>query len=157
MQKHFLLLIICCALVQAGHAQNALKAGTVALSGSINFTQNKEDTNSPYYNGSNSYTYTDKIFNFNPGISYFVADNLAIGADATWSIEEISDKSNSNSSTPYYRTTTSLRVGPFARRYYMLTDQFGFTGTLGPAMSTILSPLAIMARRTRQRADFMRA
>jgi hypothetical protein len=132
MQKIFLLVIGCCAIVQLGHAQSAIKAGTVALSGSINFTQNKEETtsSSSSYGGPYTYTYTNKTFNFNPGLSYFVADNLAIGADAAWGIQEISIKSG-GSANPSYRTTTSLRVGPFARYYHMLTDQFGFTGTLG--------------------------
>jgi len=132
MQKFFTLFIGCCALAQASHAQSAIKAGTVALSGSINFTQSKEQSNSSsYYGGSSTYTFTNKVFNFNPGLSYFVADNLAIGVDATWGIQELSSKSSNNLASTTYRTTTSLRVGPFARYYHMLTDQFGFTGTLG--------------------------
>jgi len=131
MQKAFLLFVGCCLAAHSGQAQTAIKAGTVALSGSLNFTQNKEESTTPAYpSGNYTYTFTNKVFNFNPGLSYFVADNLAIGAEATWGIQETSVKASGSSNTSY-RTSTTLRVGPFARYYHMLTDQFGFTGTLG--------------------------
>ena len=144
MQKVIFLAAALGLVAQLGHAQSAIKAGTVALSGSINFTQNKEESTPPSYPGSNNYTYTstNKVFNFNPGISYFVADNLAVGLDATWGIQELSQKSGSSSSFSY-RTSTSLRVGPFARYYYMLTDQFGFTGTLGAGYARDSQPASI--------------
>ena len=142
MQKFTLLFVSCCAVAQLGHAQSAIKAGTVALSGSINFTQNQEEsTSSSSYYGTSSYTYTNKVFNFNPGLSYFVADNLAVGVDATWGIQEVSVKSN-GASNPSYRTASSLRVGPFARYYYMLADQFGFTGTFGGGYERDSQPAA---------------
>lgn len=131
MQKVISLAAGLCLVAQVGHAQSAIKAGTVALSGSINFTQNKEEgTSNSNYSGTSTYTFTNKVFNFNPGISYFVADNLAIGAEATWGIQETSVKYGGSYGVSY-RTSSSLQVGPFARYYHMLTDQFGFTGTLG--------------------------
>ena len=146
MQKVISLATGLCLVAQLGHAQSAIKAGTVALSGSINFTQNKEETTSSSYGyggGNYTYTFTNKVFNFNPGISYFVADNLAVGLDATWGIQESSQKSSNSSSSISYRTSTSLRVGPFARYYYMLTDQFGFTGTLGAGYARDSQPVSI--------------
>ncbi|RZK16083.1 MAG: hypothetical protein EOO56_20995 [Hymenobacter sp.] len=130
MQK-VLTLALLAATVQFSHAQSPLKAGTVALGGGINYTHNGEEvtSGSGYYNNSSSYS--NNTLTLSPAVSYFVADNLSIGVDLNYSIQETMYKYNSGNSTPTYRDYTSLRLGPFVRYYKLLNDQFGFTGTLG--------------------------
>jgi hypothetical protein len=129
MKKSFSILLLC-ATASIAHAQSPIKAGTVALGGSINYSHNGEEVNSS--SGSSSYTSNSRnnTLTLSPELSYFVADNLSVGINANYIIQEASYK-NSGSSTTSYRDYTSLRVGPFVRYYKMLNDQFGFTGTLG--------------------------
>ena len=129
MKKSFSILLIC-ATAQLAHAQSPIKAGTVALSGSINYAHSGEETSGNSGFGNYTSTYSNNTLVLSPAVSYFVADNLAIGVDLNYSVQEVSSKS-SNSSTTSYRDYYGLRVGPFVQYYKMLTDQFGFTGKLG--------------------------
>ena len=68
-------------------------------------------------------------FSILPGVGYFVADKLAIGLDlsfATGSLKETEANGD-------YEKSTSTTIGftPYARKYFMVADNFGFTGTLG--------------------------
>jgi hypothetical protein len=128
MQKATLLLLSCLT-AHLSHSQTVIKAGTVALGGSINYAQTEEVRPGAAYYGSTSITSTNKLFNFTPSLSYFVTNQLSIGVEANWSIQELTDKSSNSSAS--YRTNTGLRIGPFVRYYYMLSNQFGFTSTLG--------------------------
>lgn len=131
MQK-LLTLALLGATVQLSHAQSPIKAGTVALGGSINYTHSGEEiSSSSGYGGSYTSNYSNNTLTLSPAVSYFVADNLSIGADLNYTIQETMYKYTSNNSTPTYRDYTSLRLGPFVRYYKLLNDQFGFTGTLG--------------------------
>jgi long-subunit fatty acid transport protein len=131
--KKIFSLLVLCASAQLSHAQSAIKAGTVALGGSINYSHSSDEvnSNSGYRNGSYSSSYSNNSLSLSPEASYFVADNLSVGLSLNYSIQEISLSSSPNSSSTSYRDATSFRIGPFVRYYKMLTDQFGFTGTLG--------------------------
>jgi long-subunit fatty acid transport protein len=132
MKKSFSILLVC-ATAQLAHAQSPIKAGTVALGGSINYSHSGEETssNSNYGYGSYSSSYSNNALSVSPEASYFVADNLSVGVSLNYSIQETAFKSTPSSSGTTYRDATSFRVGPFVRYYKMLNDQFGFTGTLG--------------------------
>jgi len=120
-----------CASAQLSHAQSPIKAGTVALGGSINYAHNGEaiSSSSGGY-GSYSSDVSSNTLALSPSVSYFVADNLSIGLDLSYTVQETSLKYLGSSATST-RKANSLRVGPFVRYYKMLNDQFGFTGTLG--------------------------
>jgi len=132
MKKSFSIVLLC-ATASIAHAQSPIKAGTVALGGSINYSHNSDEvsSNTGYRNGSYSSSYSNNILSLSPEASYFVSDNLSVGLSLNYSIQEISFSSSPNSGGTSYRDATSFRVGPFVRYYKMLTDQFGFTGTLG--------------------------
>ncbi|HET9504883.1 MAG TPA: hypothetical protein VFO93_15170 [Hymenobacter sp.] len=132
MKKSFSIFLLC-ATASIAHAQSPIKAGTVALGGSINYSHSSDEVNSNtgYRNGSYSSSYSNNILSLSPEASYFVADNISIGLSLNYSIQEISFSSSPNFGGTSYRDATSFRIGPFVRYYKMLTDQFGFTGTLG--------------------------
>ena len=132
MKKSFSILLLC-ATASIAHAQSPLKAGTVALGGSINYAHSSDEisSNSGYRYGSYSSSYSNNTLSLSPEVSYFVADNLSVGLNLNYSIQEIAFSSSPGSSGTTYRDATSFRIGPFVRYYKMLNDQFGFTGTLG--------------------------
>lgn len=134
MKKSFSIFFLC-ATASIAHAQSPIKAGTVALGGSINYSHsgNEVSSNTGYRNGSYSSSTSNNTLSLSPEASYFVVDNLSVGLSLNYSIQELSFSSSPNSSSGnnYRGDATSFRVGPFVRYYKMLTDQFGFTGTLG--------------------------
>ena len=132
MKKSFSIFLLCAA-ASIAHAQSPIKAGTVALGGSINYSHNGDEvsSNSNYGYGSYSSSYSVNTLSLSPEASYFVADNLSVGVALNYSLQEVSFKSSPSTSGTSYRDATSLRLGPFVRYYRMLNDQFGFTGTLG--------------------------
>jgi len=117
------------------HAQTALKAGTILLGGSVGYSRTSQEAPT-YYNAPNGYliytkvTDTNSQFTVSPSIGIFVADNLAVGINGTYQVSH----NNTNYSafyTPSEYKTRLLQVGPFVQYYQMLTEHFGFTGTLG--------------------------
>lgn len=129
--KKLLPLFILGAATQLAHAQSPIKAGTVALGGSINYAHNGEAISSSRGGfGNYSSDFSSNTLALSPAVSYFVVDNLAIGLNLNYTTQETSVQysGSSNNST---RKANSLRVGPFVQYYKMLNDQFGFTGTLG--------------------------
>lgn len=132
MKKSFSILLLC-ATASIAHAQSPIKAGTMALGGSVNYAHSSDEisSNSNYGYGSYSSNYSINTLSLSPEASYFVVDNISVGVALNYSIQETSFKSSPSSSGTSYRDATSLRLGPFARYYRMLNDQFGFTGTLG--------------------------
>ncbi len=132
MKKSFSIFLLC-ATASIAHAQSPIKAGTVALGGSINYSHNGEESssNSNYGYGSYSSSFSNNILSISPEVSYFVVDNLSVGVALTYNTQEINVKSSPGTSGNSSRSATGVRVGPFVRYYRMLNDQFGFTGTLG--------------------------
>lgn len=129
--KKLLPFLVLCAATQVSHAQSVIKAGTVALGGSINYAHNGEASSSSRGGyGNYSIDFSSNTLAITPAVSYFVVDNLSIGLDLNYAIQETKVKYSSPSTTTT-RKANSLRVGPFVQYYKMLSDQFGFTGTLG--------------------------
>jgi len=139
-------LTICLSLlgstIGASQAQAPIKAGTVLLGGGINYLNQSEDTKQTVGNTTYMTNFSRDIFTFSPYLGYFVADNLAVGLNVSFA----SDKAKSTS-TPVFGTApadpkaaTAFRIGPFVQSYKMLTDQFGFTGTLGAGYQTQFQP-----------------
>ncbi len=137
--KKILLLAVLSTGAQGLHAQS-IAAGTVSLGGSVGYNQYSGESssrtsgnNAPNFN--NSSETTGKQFYLLPAISYFVADNLAVGLALGYANAKRTDNSASNPTRSYtqYNQTTAimLRAGAFAQYYKMLTVQFGLTGRLG--------------------------
>jgi len=130
MNKFFLISVLFTA-TQTSYAQTAIPAGAVQLGGSINYTHNSEQTQSS--SGSTTYTgdYSNNTLILNPYVGFFAANNLAIGLSLGYaaSKQHYSYTPNFPNSTSDSKTTSRLRVGPYAQYYRMLTDQFGLTGT----------------------------
>lgn len=133
MKKLFLLALLS-SLAGGTQAQTAIKAGTIQLGGAVGYSRNSQDAPS-YTNINGSYnpitlTTTASQFAISPAAGYFVADNLAVGISGTYRITRVV-----NSAAPSFlssdRKTTEFRVGAFAQYYKMVSEQFGFTGTLG--------------------------
>lgn len=64
-----------------------------------------------------------------PGVGYFIADKLAIGLDASFTTG--SDKVTEPNGDYEKNSETNIGFTPYVRKYFMLSDNFGLTGTLG--------------------------
>jgi hypothetical protein len=106
-------------LAQAVHAQTAIKAGTIQLGGNVGYSRTSQDRQ-VLLNGGNIIKETDinSQFSIAPSVGFFVADNLAVGINASYQ------------STNQY-DARFFQVGAFVQYYQMVSEQFGFTGTLG--------------------------
>ncbi|MCI1188418.1 hypothetical protein MON38_13390 [Hymenobacter sp. DH14] len=132
MKKTFLSLFLA-AGVQLAQAQS-IPAGTVSLGGSVGYSRSTSNNSGT----SNGTTYTNETttsqFSLAPSVGYFVADNLAIGL--TFSYQAFSKPYITYTPAPsvvraQLDPTTTLRLGAYGQYYKMLTEQFGFLGTLG--------------------------
>jgi hypothetical protein len=74
-----------------------------------------------YYGGGNGSTYSKLGINILPRVGYFVADNLAIGADVV--VNFVTRKSKDSN---YKFTESTLAAGPFARYYFSLEKVYPF-------------------------------
>lgn len=123
MKKYILLFAIAVSAI-AVQAQTA--SGTFFAGGSLGFTSGSNKIKV----GSNSTDdWKSSAFFFNPTAGYFVADKTAVGIMATFTSEKRTEFFPNNDKT--IEKSTPINVGVFGRRYFMLNDQFGFTGTLG--------------------------
>lgn len=124
---------------QLAHAQS-IPAGTVSLGGNIGYSRTSGTESSTSSTGTKytSETSTSQ-FSLAPSVGYFVADNLAIGLTLSY-----------QAYNKYYTTytpapptvraqrdpSTMFRIGAYAQYYKMLSEQFGFVGTLGAGYQT---------------------
>lgn len=138
MKKLFTLAALC-TLAATSYAQTAIKAGTVQLGGSVNYSQQTSDSPYNYYTGSGQPTYTtqhytNKGFSVNPSVGYFVADNLAIGLNLGYGRTKVVYSYDNTYNGYGYdnneQRSTQLGLGAFVQYYHMFTDQFGVAGTL---------------------------
>lgn len=74
-----------------------------------------------YYGGGSGTTYSKLGINVLPRVGYFVADNLAIGADVV--VNFVTRKSKDSN---YKFTESTLAAGPFARYYFRLEKVYPF-------------------------------
>lgn len=126
--KKLLSLVALCALAQTSYAQTAINAGTLQVGGGINYTTSNEDITIKIGSISNTNKYTVNSLTLTPSVGLFVANNLALGVN--FSYTAANNYSNSGVTTTQ-TPTTQLRVGPYVQYYKMVTEQFGFVGTLG--------------------------
>jgi hypothetical protein len=137
--KKFFLVAVLSTSAPALYAQS-IAAGTVAVGGNVGYSQTNNKNsggNSSNSNQNNSFSSENKGWQFSafPTVSYFVADNLAIGL----SVGYVYGKRTEDAvSVPALYTVqhslsrmSSLQAGAFAQYYKMLTTQFGLTGRLG--------------------------
>ncbi|MDO7884607.1 hypothetical protein [Hymenobacter cheonanensis] len=136
MKKIFSLLALC-ALAQASHAQTPIKAGTLQLGGAVNYTTSSEEITVKTGSISNTTKYTTNSLTLNPYLGLFVANNLALGVNFSYTAaNSYSNVGTTTTTTP----TTRLRVGPFVQYYKMVTDQFGLVGTLAGGYENDFQP-----------------
>lgn len=122
--KKIILLFAIAVSASAVQAQTA--SGTFFAGGSLGFNSSSNKIKV----GSNSTDdWKESLITFNPTIGYFVADKTAVGIVATFTNRKRTEFFANNDKT--VTTETPINVGVFGRRYFMLNDQFGFTGTLG--------------------------
>lgn len=106
--------------------------GTLFLGGGLGFTSSNGKSTLKF-GGTTVESDGVKSTNFSivPGVGYFVADKLAIGLDLSVNSSSIQIPDN-NDPDDYEKTSgTSFGFKPYARKYWMVGDNFGFTGTLG--------------------------
>lgn len=83
-------------------------------------------------NFATSSTITYGTFKLDFAVGGFVADNLALGLQLSYTVTGGSFKSSSNNSPQSGPpTSTTLRVGPVVQYYKMLSEQFGLIATVG--------------------------
>ncbi|MCU0437008.1 MAG: porin family protein [Raineya sp.] len=102
--------------------------GTLFIGGGLGFTSKSEKEKT-----SSSTTDGDKIFSYsiNPGVGYFISDKLALGLDFGFTGENSTSTQNIIVPVEVELKTTLFNITPYARYYWMVGDNFGFTGTLG--------------------------
>lgn len=123
-----LLLTLLAGTTSLAQAQTAIPAGTTSLGGSIGYSRHTE---------SQGQDVVTSKFQIAPSAGYFVADNLAVGINLNYSAGRttISNYPENN-----LDAATSLRVGPYVQYYKMLSEQFGFLGTLGAGYQRSFTP-----------------
>ncbi|RFP64872.1 hypothetical protein D0N36_11885 [Hymenobacter lapidiphilus] len=122
-------------LLSAGalSAQAQISAGTKLLTGSIGYSQQKQETSSPIIRGQRL-DVKYKQFNFNPSGGYFVADNLALGITGGLYLAASQNYNYALSLGQVQkeeRKTRALSGGIFGRYYKFLGDKFALYGQLG--------------------------
>lgn len=130
MQKLFSLVFLS-TLASAAHAQTTIKAGTIQLGGNVGYFHNKSEfptSSGGYYPYPIKTTKIDNQFSVAPSVGFFVADNLAVGISGGYQIyhSEYTDPQNYVAEVK----NKQFQIGAFAQYYKMVTEQFGFTGTL---------------------------
>jgi hypothetical protein len=127
--KKLFSLVLLSTLAGAAHAQTAIKAGTIQLGGNVGYARSSSEspTNSGTYYPFKATT-TNSQFAVSPSVGFFVADNLAIGFNGGYqtSHSKYSDELGYKSET----RNKQFQLGAFVQYYKMVTEQFGFTGTL---------------------------
>ena len=117
--KKILAIAFLSGLAGVAQAQTVIKAGTFQLGGNVGYSRTSQDRLVPLTGGIlGKQTDTNSQFSIAPSVGFFVADNLAVGINANY-------QSTNQYDARYYQ------VGAFVQYYQMVSEQFGFTGTLG--------------------------
>lgn len=136
MKKHLFTALFCLGST-ALYAQTTLPAGTWQVGGSLNYSQQHGESAGSGF----GYSSTTKAFSVNPMVGYLVADNLAVGIDAGYSIGKYQSV-DSYSSSSSNRTNKGYYAGLFTEYYRLLGPYFGVKGHLGAAYSHVTSEYA---------------
>lgn len=109
--------------------------GTLYLGGGLGFTTS---SNKVTASGGGTTVSADgpksTSFSIVPGVGYFIADKLAIGIDISFANEsEKEPYDGPGAQTGDYDKVSGNLISftPYARKFFMLSDNFGFTGTFG--------------------------
>jgi hypothetical protein len=140
MKKLFLLTLLS-GLAGGAHAQTAIKAGTVQLGGNLGYSRTSSEvpqSNNGYYS-SKTTTITSQ-FAAAPSVGYFVADNLAVGISGAYQINKYEYRQSGTGSSS--GNTKQYQIGAFVQYYKMVSEQFGFTGTLGGGYQYLSQPFS---------------
>jgi hypothetical protein len=118
-------------------AQTAIKAGTIQVGGAVGYSRTTEDSPTLTNNGYPiTATYTNSQFQIAPSVGFFVADNLSVGITGSYQIIHNSTKQSNGGTVPDTKPW-QLQAGAFVEYYKLLSEQFGFTGTLGAGYTRI--------------------
>lgn len=119
--------------VATSFAQTA--QGTLYLGGGLGFTTS---SNKVTTSGGGTTVSADgpksTSFSIVPGVGYFIADKLAVGIDISFLNEsEKEPYEGPGAQTGDYNKVSGNLISftPYARKFFMLSDNFGFTGTFG--------------------------
>jgi hypothetical protein len=146
--KKLLSLVLLSTLAGAAHAQTAIKAGTIQLGGNVGYFRTSSEspvsTSSYYFPKA---TTTNSQFSVAPSVGFFVADNLAVGISGSYQLSHsiYSEPQRATSEIKYKQ----FQIGAFVQYYKMVTEQFGFTGTLGGGYQHIELPYNYGAQPTK--------
>lgn len=123
--RNFIGVSLLCLTTVTGYAQTTFEPGTIQLGGAINYSQDKNTTA-----GQRTESQT---FYVAPAVGYFVAKNLAVGVNATFSANtrNFSNAGYFNPPSSSEVHTRGYEVGPFVQYYRMVSEKFGVTGRLG--------------------------
>jgi hypothetical protein len=132
MKKIALSTFLAAATIFGANAQTS--QGTLFFGGGLGFSSSSQKATAKS-GGTTVETDGEKSTEFSivPGVGYFVADKLAIGLDLSVSTSSVKtpDPGPGNAGDYEKVSGTTFAFRPYARKYWMLADNFGFTGTLG--------------------------
>ena len=114
--KNILLLVLLGGAATATQAQNTIKAGTVALGGSIGYAQQHLESS-----GTTTQATDAKTFFAAPSVGYFIADNLAIGLSLSYYAAKNTDFYGYSAVATSAGRSTQIGGGAFMQYYQMLT------------------------------------
>ena len=142
MRKPFILLSLFCGTTALAQAQSAIPAGTISLGGSIGYSSHTDKFEDQVAGNTYTSELTNSQFRFSPSVGYFIADNLALGLSLgyTAASSKTTNTGPGSTSPNSLDAQTTLRVGPYAQYYKMLSDQFGVLGTLGVGYQSSFTP-----------------
>ncbi len=105
-------------------------AGTLFLGGGLGFSSSNSKSTTKIGNVTSTADGPQATeFSIVPGVGYFIADKLAVGIDISFTGTSIKE---TEANGDYEKTSrTNIGFTPYVRKYFMLSDNFGFTGTLG--------------------------
>lgn len=123
MKKYILLILITVSTIVV-KAQTS--RGTLFTGGSLGYTQNN---NRNMLSTLAVSSIEASSFDLNATLGYFISNKTAVGIFSKYTNEKISSKYNNGEEITI--KSTPLNIGFFGRRYFMLNEKIGFTGTFG--------------------------
>lgn len=112
--KKLVLFVALIAMSAGAFAQTS--AGSLYAGGGLNFSTTTGNTQG---NGATVDKPVQTQIGISPNVGYFISDNLAVGASIGVNYSGTNNKANNNKTK-----TTSFNVGPFARMYFPMGDNF---------------------------------
>ncbi|MET4074081.1 hypothetical protein [Hymenobacter sp. UYCo722] len=128
MKTNLLLLALLGGTATAAHAQTAIPAGTVSLGGNVGYYRHTQAQQISIGQTGES---VSSQFQLAPSVGYFVADNLAVGLNLSYTATKNTYTSPFSNNLSNLTPSITFRSGAYVQYYKMLTDQFGLVGTFG--------------------------